>query len=315
MNYKYVKITYTNTDLTTIPNLIEIDNKIEDIYYLTTEEVIKIEDESSNNFDTNVINYLKINNNDSVNIGEIVDTGLSFSEGDNYNLIIDYSDKGVALLTHTGKLTGLKTGVINIYINDKFYQYYNHITVIVNSDEVYKQFENSFKDLTIRINGNEVDDYDSPYGISNVLMNKISSSNQNIYSLWNSYDIDCSSLDSTNKCTLHFYSSNYGERELYVDINVIKEGIYFDKKEMLLDINDAYPIDYKVYEDDNNVTITSLNPEICNIEDNKVIEIATGVCTVKYTTSKYTNYQHFVVNKEEYYELINNEINNLPNNI
>lgn len=246
-----------------------------------------------------------------INTNDVVDTKLFFSEGDNNNLYFSYEKEGIVELRKDGTLKPLKTGATNIYIQDKYNKYWNNITVVVNIDEYINNFEKTLKAKPITINA--IDFVYSYNDITNIVSGKINSL-INFYAMNKSTSLQCD--EEKLNCKLQIFNANQYGSQVFKEytFNVKKEGIYLDSNLLELNLNESKDVKYTLINDTGNVKVKSLNNDICEIKNNKIVGTGIGFCTIKYTSDKYINYQHVIVGKESIingYQTILSNINNL----
>ena len=228
--------------------------------------------------------------------GDEVDTKLFFSEGDNNNLYFSYDKEGVIELTKDGKLKGLKPGVANVYINDKYNKYWNYITVTVNFDEFFESVANSLETDKIIVNAIDYGRYNK---FSDIVYNKL---NERIptYSLNRQTHFECD--EETLTCKFQLLKDYTWNSEVVKEMTftVEKEGIFVDEFELELDIDEEKEYKFEPINDNKeDVTVKSLNEDICKIEDGKIIGVGAGLCNVKYESRKNLAYQHILVGRNE----------------
>lgn len=240
--------------------------------------------------------------------GESLDTNLFFTEGDNLNLYVSIEDETVASYDSRGMLTGLKTGVTGISVSDKYNNYYNYFWVYVNYEDYIANLENEItsKPLTVDyIKFQENMNYD------NTVLNVLSSTYDLYKTGINSYFYECD--EKNNVCNFTLKKNAETVMEFTIDINLV--GIKLPEKEVYLNKDEMKDINYELLNDDSNVIVTSLDEEVCIVEDNKIKGISSGFCTVKYESDKYINYQHIIVEKDEIVRVSQEKLNNMPNNM
>ena len=237
--------------------------------------------------------------------GESLDTNLFFTEGDNLNLYVSIEDETVASYDSRGMLTGLKTGITGISVSDKYNNYYNYFWVYVNYEDYIANLENEItsKPLTVDyIKFEENINYDNT--VSNVL-----SSTYDLYKTGiNSYFYECD--EKNNVCNFTLKKNTETVMEFTIDINLV--GIKLPEKKIYLDKNATKEINYELFNDTSNVSVTSLNEDICIIEDNQIKGINPGFCTIKYESDLYKNYQHVIVAEDEIIRLTQEALNEVP---
>lgn len=248
------------------------------------------------------------NNVYTISSGETIDTELFFTEGDNLNLYTSINNSDIISYDNNGLLTGLKTGVTEVSINDKYKNYYNYFTVIVNYDEYITNLFAEMRTTDLELDYNQ-------FGENNTYESIAHSSlytNYELYYLNRNHNIVVDCDESRNICTVNIYNDDVSYE---IEVNVVMVGIKLDEKEVYLDLNEEKDINYEILNDTNKVTISSLNEEVCIVEDNKIKGIAPGFCTVKYESDKYINYQHVIVDEKGIIDDYQEKLNNIPDNI
>ncbi len=248
------------------------------------------------------------NNVYTISSGETIDTELFFTEGDNLNLYTSINNSDIISYDNNGLLTGLKTGVAEVSINDKYKNYYNYFTVIVNYDEYINNLFAEMQTTDLELDYNQ-------FGENNTYESIAHSSlytNYELYYLIRNHNIVVDCDESRNICTVNIYNDDVSYE---IEVNVVMVGIKLDEKEVYLDLNEEKDINYEPLNDTSNVEITSLNEDICTINDNKIKGIAPGFCTVKYESDKYINYQHVIVDEKGIIDDYQEKLNNIPDNI
>lgn len=254
-------------------------------------------------------------NNDlyTISSGETVDTELFFTEGDNLNLYITINNSDIISYDNNGILTGLKTGIAEVSINDKYKNYSNYFEVIVNYEEYMNNLINEINKTIIEVDYKEIDSYNYEISLYSVVYNLLNA-NFDLYYLVQTHNISVKCNEDENTCNLSILNNNTNE-EYKTDFNFIRVGFKIDEKEVHLDLNEEKDINYEILNDTSNVTISSLNEDICIVEDNKIKGIAPGFCTVKYESDNYVNYQHIIVDEKGIINDYQDKLNNIPDNI
>jgi len=235
-----------------------------------------------------------------------VDTKLFFTEGDNNNLYFSYTNEGIVELGKDGTLTALKPGVTSVFITDKYNKYFNYIDVVVDKDKCFDYIVEELNQNPIQIKGSS-----NSFNYSNGNFQDAAFSEfENKYRMYlpnSSIGIDCN--ENTSRCTYTIYKQDSTEVERNIVFNVEKVGIFLDQKTLEINLNDSIDIKYTQLKDTSNVKVTSLNPDVCEIRNGKIIGTGVGFCTVKYKSDNYFNYQHIIVSKDKilngYQELLN----------
>ena len=248
------------------------------------------------------------NNVYTISSGETIDTELFFTEGDNLNLYTSINNSDIISYDNNGLLTGLKTGVAEVSINDKYKNYYNYFTVIVNYDEYINNLFAEMQTTDLELDYNQFGGYNTYESIAHSSLY----TNYELYYLIRNHNIVVDCDESRNICTVNIYNDDVSYE---IEVNVVIVGIKLDEKEVHLDLNEEKEINYEPLNDTSNVEITSLNEDICTINDNKIKGIAPGFCTVKYSSDKYVNYQHIIVDEVGIINDYQEKLNNIPDNI
>jgi len=137
-----------------------------------------------------------------------------------------------------------------------------------------------------------------------------------LYNLLDNYFISC----ENNICTLSFESLIDGEVKEET-FEVQKVGIYINEVINEFDIGMTKSLNYKVYDADlNNLTITSLQSDICTVDGNEVTAIDKGICILHYQIiengeEKYSKYQGITIDPEKMTEAYQKVLDNMDNNI
>lgn len=254
-------------------------------------------------------------NNDlyTISSGETVDTELFFTEGDNLNLFITINNSDIISYDNNGILTGLKTGIAEVSINDKYKNYSNYFKVIVNYEEYMNNLINEINKTIIEVDYKEIDSYNYEISLDSVVYNLLNA-NFDLYYLMQTHNISVKCNEDENTCNLSIINNNTNE-EYKTDFNFIRVGFKIDEKEVHLDLNEEKDINYEILNDTSNVTISSLNEDICIVEDNKIRGITSGFCTIKYESDNYVNYQHIIVDEKGIINDYQEKLNNIPDNI
>ena len=292
-------------------------------YHIFSVEVAKEEDEyyiriSMYNEDV-YSDYLKItyelkgihvsNRNYYIADGETIDTDLFFTEGDNLNLYVSIEDETVASYDTTGKLIGLKTGVTGVNVSDKYNNYHVYFKVYVNYDEYVSNLQKEITSQPLEVDYIKFTQNNRYY---DSVVSSVLNFTYDLYNLNNTsthYDCD----EENNVCDFIFKQNDETIMEFTIDVNLV--GIKLPEKEVYLNKDEMKDINYELLNDDSNVIVTSLDEEVCIVEDNKIKGISSGFCTVKYESDKYINYQHIIVEKDEIVRVSQEKLNNMPNNM
>lgn len=247
-----------------------------------------------------------------LDVGDIVDTKLFFSEGDNNNLYISYSDEGVVEFNKNGTLKALKPGAIVVFINDKYNKYWNYINVEINLEKYLNDIEKDIKVNSLEINAK---DYLNSYGdFSSVVYNMLNQKYK-LYNLNRGTNLICNEENLSCEYTIYDKDKDgWSNNEIYKQFNFnIKEVGIFLEHEIEIDLNASKEIEYTLLNDNSDVKIKSLNTDICNIENNHIKGVGVGFCTVRYQSDKYINYQQVIVGKQNMIDGYKTLINSLDN--
>jgi len=288
-----------------------------DKHYAHLEVYTNIGTISSNKKEINFeLKGIKVNSKDiEMNTGETYDLGLSFTEGDINNLLFDYENKDVVTITNDGKITALKPGYSYIYINDKFNKYHNYTKVIVDKDIYYNELITKLKNETINISSSyyydetlTLNEFESI--VTQIFNNKLYEY-ISFYIFNKSYDTECDV--ESNTCTIKVYEENELLEE--ITLNIELSGIFLDGKIKEISLNEEYEPVYKIYPENSDVSIESLDTNICRIENNKIKGINAGICPIKYTSNNKYIYQLIVVDKNSIINSIKNNFDSVNNNL
>ena len=255
-----------------------------------------------------------------LDVGEEVNTGLLFTEGDNNNLVFQISDKSIATIDKNGVIKALKPGIVTIYINDKYYQYWNYVKVRVDFEDYYSSVLVKAKENPIEINILDLgtDEINPQY------YNAFSKSFEKFASFYELFQIEnngpqlnCDLDEET--CNVKVTKTDYETwtQTTLIDENfdIVKTGVEVEK-DVEIDINEEYSLIYSISNDSaSSLTITPIDNTICTVISGKVKGLSPGVCTLKYQTSKYLNYQHIIVGKNNIKDIGSSILDNIPNTI
>ena len=295
---------------------VELEER-EDKYYAT---IVYTDYSTSTEYTSNekLINYnikgIKVDQNKyELEVDDTVDIHLEFSEGDNIN--VEYRIINPDVISYdNGVITALKPGLATIYFNDKYNEYYNYVKVVVDASTVLYGFSEFLTDKEIIL------DY--------VYLSEDGSSLENAfgrafgklyYEYFNTYDIigyseSVSCGTSGDKCTYTMYNESY-QAIFNGEFPYTLKGINIDSVRDDIEVNEHLPIDYETVGTDDEVTVTSLDTNICIIENNDIIGVNPGACTIKYDNGEYVNYKHVFVSVDDFEDTLNTALNNLPDEI
>lgn len=230
-----------------------------------------------------------------MSVGQTINGGIEFTEGDIYNLYFNVENEDVASIDKDGNITAKKAGYTNIYINDKYNTYYNTITVRVDYDsyqnEYFKKLKNeaTVVDISSDYYGNAFDFW------SNIDMNKVSS------------NVDCN-LES-NSCYISLVKYDYSTNDSTV---VFEDEV--PVRFVGIKVNVDNPIDYNnsvglevgdVYVPSiTNLTGKELKYEVndssvCGLNNGVITAKKVGGCTVIVSAGEYYNKITIAVGSEQ----------------
>ncbi len=174
------------------------------------------------------------------------------------------------------------------------------------------EYEEFLDNKTITIDYNMLGD---EYSLNSAFSNAI---NKLYYEFFNTYDsisngesIDCDPINQTCGYVLYYDSVPLLEKTFAYNY----QGIELDSNSNEIGVNGHLAISYELSDDSGEVTVTSLDPNVCIIDNNDIVGISPGVCTIKYANNKYENYKHVFVGIDDYLNTINDALNYLPDTI
>ncbi len=247
-----------------------------------------------------------------IDINEIVDTKLSFSEADNINLNIRIEDPSIVSYSNSGILKGLKTGKTYISIYDKFDKYYNDIYVTVDGDTLYTNIIDELNDIdTVILPSSAIA---NTYGSYNQIFDTVLLRKVDKYDLFNTHTTICNNVNST--CTLSLnYELNGQEEEFSKTYAFLIQGLTIENNDIELATGESYTLEYTSIPNTDPVTITSLTPETCSIVDDEVLALQRGGCYVKIKNSTDFDVLKVAIDKDDIIAEYQDLLDSLPNEI
>lgn len=251
---------------------------------------------------------------------EEFDQEIFFSEGNIKNLYYEVSDESIATISDTGVITGLKPGLTYVNVFDKYNKYYNWFKVIVDKELFYETTMNELHSKPIVLKGDLFTTYGSWQDYEQIINNMFQNEISKYISLYDYADTTQTICNTTAmKCTI--YLSNYGENWVIEDnwteeFDIEFDGIFVSSAEIELEKGIEEDLDFEVFPSNAEVTIESLNTNLCEITNNtKVKTKENGICPLKYTTEEHVSYQFVIIDKDEIKTNIQNSYNDVSSTI
>lgn len=246
-----------------------------------------------------------------IKTGQTVKTSIKFTEGDNSNLIFTVYNDQIVKVDKNGNITGLKKGVTELSVFDKYHEYFNTFPVYVDyeeyDEEIVREFNNKVYDVDVGY-FNNLDELG--WGLTSRVADLM---RQDGFDPWTILGSSSYSIEhDPDQSIITYIYDDANSTTLNVRYNLV--GVLPSNKQIYLEVGAVYNDDLNVHTP-GEVTAVSDNTDICTVDGLTITTRNPGLCNIKYSIGNYSTVQSILVGVEEIIEELDSNVNALPSTL